>query len=534
MNRLRLKKGEVSMIVILSLILMMSISCVKEKDFDFDMMAQNKYESEWAVPIINKRYQLGDFVLDTMDYIVSDPSNQFLTVVYNTGDLWSVSAENLVQLPDQSVNSTQNVTAPSSVPAGTYWESSYSTQLDLSMNSYALDTVLLKSGSFITAINTNINHPAQVVITIPNAINSSSGTPLTFIINMAYSGGSEMASGSSTVNLSGYKFALETGNRITVNYTVRVWGDSYPYTTPVYNIQVNTQMVDMKYKYMIGYFGQITQNLSDTTSIRLFSTHYQNSLFLKEFRAHLFMKNSFGMPLRFTVNKYTIYTGGQERDVITPGYTVDGPSPNFLQFGQTITKHDTAFLNPNMLEISPKYQAFNATGTLNPDNNPAVKNFVCDDSKFSVDARLELPMEGKISYFKYRDTLEFHFENIDAIDVTNFRLYVENAFPIDGWMQVYFADTAYRVIDSLITNPQDKIFNAATLGPSPNYYTIANGMTTKNFYVNHDRITRISNTKWLIVDANLTSKPDNQFIRLYGNQFVYVILGTRVKIKANY
>jgi len=532
MKKIAINKCKTKLILIL-IASIIGISCTKEKDFDFNMMAQNQYESEWAVPIINKKYQLGDFVLDTMDYIITAPGDQFLTVVYNTGDLWSVSAEDLVSLPDQSINQSQSITAPSSVPSGTYWEQTYSKQINLSFNSYAIDTVLLKDGSFIAAINTNINHSAQIEITIPNATNSS-GAPLTFSVYMIYGGGAELASGSTTVNLSGYKLALGSGNAITVNYKVRVLGDSYPYSTSNYDVQVNTQINDLKYKYMIGYFGQLTQNLSDTTAIRLFSTHYQNSMFLKEFRAHLFMKNSFGIPLRFTVNKYTIFTGGTERDVITPGYTVDGPYPSMSQFGQTMTKHDTAFLNPNMLEISPKYQAFNATGMLNPDNNPSVKNFICDDSRFSVDARLEMPMEGKISYFKYRDTLEFHFENIDAIDVTNFKLYVENAFPIDGYMQVYFTDSNYQIIDSLITNPQDKIFNAATIGPAPNFYTLSNGTTSKDFYVNHDRIQRISTTKWLVVDANLISKPENQFIRLYGTQYVYVILGTRVKIRANY
>jgi len=534
MNRLKLKKGGILSVVVFSILSMISISCVKEKDFDFDMMAQNKYESEWAVPIINKRYQLGDFILDTMNYIITDPSNQFLTVVYNTGDLWSLSAEDLISLPDQNINKTQNVTAPSSVPAGTYWESSYSTQLDLNVNSYILDSLMLKGGSFIAAINTNINHSAEVVVSIPNAVNAS-GVPLTFNIIMAYSGGTEMASGSSTVNLNGYRLILETGNKLTVNYTVRVLGDSYPYTTPTYNIAVNNQMVGLKYKYMVGYFGQITPaNLTDTTSIRLFSTHFDNELYLKEFKAHLFIKNSFGIPLRFTVNNYTIFNGGTQVNVIAPGYTVNAPYPTLGQFGQIVNKHDTTIINPNVLSISPKYQAFNCTGVLNPDNDPSIKNFVCDNSKFSIDARLELPMEGRIAQFGYKDTLEFHFDNIDAIDVTNFRLYVENAFPIDGTMQVYFADTAYNLIDSLISNPMDKIFNAATLGPAPSYYTIANGISTKNFYVDHDRIARIAKTKWLIVKANLSSKPDGQNIRLYGNQFVYVILGTRVKIKANY
>lgn len=507
-------------------------SCTKEKDFDFNKMAQNTYESEWAVPVINKKYTLSDLILDTMSYVISDPNDQFLTVVYNTGDLWSFTAEQMLTLPDLSQNKTQNITAPSSVSAGTYWEGSYTTQIDLNFSTYDLDSMLLKGGLLTTNINTNINHPAQIIVTIPGVTNGN-GDTLSFSLNMPYSGGTEMASGSSTSNLSGYKLNVQTGNKVDVNYTVKVLGDSYPFSTPTYNIQVNTQFTDLKYKYMVGYFGQLTQNLVDTASIRLFKAHYENSMLLKEFRAHLFMKNSFGMPIRFRINKYIIYTGGTERDVITPGYTVDGPYPTLSQFGQTITKHDTVLLNPAMLEISPKYQAFNADGMLNPDNNSNIKNFIRDDSKFSVDARLELPMEGKIMSFAYRDTLEFHFENIDAIEYTNFRLYVENAFPINGLMQVYFADSSYHIVDSLLT--QQSIIPSANIGPAPSFYTSSNGVKTMDILVNKERISRIGNTKWLIVDVHLSSTNyANQFIRIYGNQYIYVILGTKVKINATY
>ena len=143
------------------------------------------------------------------------------------------------------------------------------------------------------------------------------------------------------------------------------------------------------------------------------------------------------MPLRFRVDNFSIYTGGEERYVIAPGYQVDGPYATVNQVGQMIEKHDTTFLNPNVLEISPKYMAFDASGILNPNNDPSIRNFVTDDSKYSIDARLELPMEGRAIYFTYKDTMEFFFEDLSVLENMIFKVNVENRFPIDAKMQIY-------------------------------------------------------------------------------------------------
>lgn len=508
-------------------------SCFKSKDFDPDLMANNKYESEWAIPVINRQYYLSDLIADTASYVVQD-NNTFLTVIHYTGDLWTAKAEDIFILPDQNDTYSATAPGPSTPPSGAYYEFEYSNSISLDFGSISdIDSVFFKSGFLQAVINTNINHNCELTVTIPDVVNEQNGQALSFVLQMPYDGSGSFASGSTNLSLANYKMHLFTNNTLPVNYKIKVYNDGRPFDVSTYNFSLNSSFTDLKFKYMFGYFGQLTDNLTDTVSIKLFRNNYENSITLRELKAHLFMKNSFGAPLRFNVNNFSIFTGGESRPVLTPGYQVDGPYPVYSQFGQTITKHDTTFLNPNVLEISPKYMAFSANGTLNPDNNTSIRNFVTDKSQYSIDARLELPMEGKIHYFSFLDTLEFFFEQIDAIEYSNFRIYVQNTFPIDAEIQIFFADTAHVILDSMFTNRS--IIPSGTIGPAPAYYTIAPGIKTLDILINRERLQRLSRTKWLIVYARLNSYNNGStFIKLYGNQSIYLSVGTRVKLKADY
>ncbi len=506
-------------------------SCIKEKDFDFDRMAQNKYESEWAVPLVNSKIVLSDLIIDSVGFIQTDPLNQFLTVIYNTGDIWSGTGEDLIKIPNQSLPIIETATAPSSVPLGTYYEIK-NQDVELVFNSaYTLDSILFKTDSkFQTVINTDINHKARYTITIQQLVDNNNN-PFTAVVDLDINGG--VASGSSTISLAGYKLAVNTGNKINMNYKVEVYGDANPFNISIYNLNILTSFKDIKFKYLIGYFGVITEPLSDTIPITLFSSNYESIFSLSRLKTLFYMKSSFGMPLRFKLNKFYLYNETESRDIIAPNYQFDGPFATKEQFGQTVSLVDSTPIAPNIMEIAPKYLGFSVDGTLNPDNNTSLKNFVLDNSKFSVDARIEIPLEGSFTSLSYRDTISFGFSNIDQLENMLFRIRIENAFPIDGRLQIFFADSVYNVFDSLLT--QRSLIKSAITGPSPNYYTVANGISSNDIVINSSRILNLAKAKWIIIEAKLSSyNYSSQNVRFYGNQYMNLIMGTRVKVKANY
>ncbi len=527
-----LKNVKIALFPVGMVFLIFLASCYKEKDFDFDKMANNQYESEWAIPIINKKYFLSDMIVDSNNNVISDHDN-FLTIVHFTGDLWTATAEELFILNDQYDSYAATAPAPSTPPVS-YYEVNFSNPLNIDFgNITEIDSMLLKAGFFQAIINTNINHNCNLTIDFPEVINSLTNQNLSINIPMQASGHANPASGSTTFSLADYKLKFTTSNQIQANYNIKVYNDGQAFDIPTYTFNANFNLSDLKFRHMFGYFGQITDQLTDTIPIKLFKHQFENSIQLKEVKAHLLMKNSFGAPLQFTVNNFSIYTGGEERLVMTPGYQVDGPNPTMQQFGQTIFKADSTLLNPNVLEISPKHMAFDAIGMLNPTNNPTIRNFVTDKSQFSIDARLEFPMEGNVNFFSYMDTMEFFFESIDQIEFANFRIFVENSFPINSDIQIYFADTANVILDSLLVTRS--LIPSAQVGPAPNYYTTTPGKKTMDVVVTKDRLTKLANTKWIIVYARLRSYDSpNTFVKIYSNQYLYVSVGTRLKIKAEY
>lgn len=507
-------------------------SCYKEKDFDFNKMATNEYESEWAIPVIHKKYFLSDMIVDSNNNVISD-NDHFLTIVNFTGDLWTATAEDLFILNDQINSYSATVPAPTSAPAD-YYEVNFSNPINFDYGTInEIDSIYLKSGFIQAIINTNINHNCDLTVEFPEIQNNFTHENLKIDFPMQSNGHTSPASGSNTFSLMNYIIKFATPNQLQANYNIKVYADGQPFDISTYTFSSNFNLNDLKFKSMYGYFGQITDRLTDTVPINLFKHHFENSIQLKEVKAQLLMKNSFGAPLQFTVNNFSIYTGGEERAVMAPGYQVEGPYPTLQQYGQTILKTDSTFLNPNVLEISPKHMAFDAIGVLNPTNNNSIRNFVTDKSQFSIDAILEFPMEGNVNYFSYIDTLEFFFENVDQIEFANFRVYVENAFPLNADMQIYFADTAHVILDSLLVNRS--LIPSAQVGSAPQYYTSAPGTKSLDIVVNKSRLEKLSHSKWLIVYARLRSfDSPNIFVKLYSNQYLYVTVGTRIKIKAEY
>jgi len=517
--------------IILILIIFNLSSCLKEKDFEFDNIAFENYEGEWAIPLVNSKLSISDFLIDSVGYISVNSQDKFITLVYNTDNLWSAKAEDFIKIQNQSFTFNESVSSPLNVPSGTYFEIK-NIQEEITFNSiFNLDSLLFKTPSTIqTIITTNINHQTRYTLKIEQ-LKDINNKPFEMILNMPYSGSSSYASGSSTFSLNGYKLILNNNNKINISYKLEVFGDEYPFNNGNYDFSITSNFNDIKYKYIVGYFGSFTENLNDSVPLKIFGGSSNNNFSIKSLRAILYTQNSFGIPLRIKTNRFYFYNGAQQRDVISPGYTLNFPYPQIGQFGQTIIGVDTINLDPNFLDISPTDFVFNIDASLNPDNNPSIKNFILDNSQYSVDARVELPLEGKFSKLYFKDTIYFSLSN-EYLESLLVKIKIENSFPIDGSLQIFFADTTHAIIDSLFKDR--KIIKSATIAPEPNQYTISNGIYFENVILDKSKIIKFAKTKYFIIETSLSSiNQGTQNIKIYANQYFDIKIGTRIKLNIN-
>jgi len=152
---------------------------------------------------------------------------------------------------------------------------------------------------------------------------------------------------------------------------------------------------------------------------------------------------------------------------------------------------------------SPAFVSLNANALSNPAGNPAIPNFVLDTSRFKLSLRVNLPLYG-LGYITMEDTVKFSFgdnDNVSQIEWAKFVITTDNGFPLGVTQQVFFTDSTYHKLDSLLTQPQQQTLLAASVGGAPDYRVVSPSSKTLQIMVDKNKINRISKVKYIIISS---------------------------------
>jgi hypothetical protein len=202
--------------------------------------------------------------------------------------------------------------------------------------------------------------------------------------------------------------------------------------------------------------------------------------------------------------------------------------------GQTVTSSFTADWNNSTLKVLVDEKCPSLVSNIDVRINPAggnAINEVLSTSKFKVDKELQLPLRGLAFNFFVQDTAEFSFGQIvEDVQKALFRIATINSFPVDGKMQLYFVDDNYLVIDSLISNVDEKIINAAPIDNTGK--SIGSTSKTVDIVMDEARFSRLKDSRKVIIRSYIASAGDGaQNVKIYSDNFIDVKLGMRVTLK---
>ncbi len=129
------------------------------------------------------------------------------------------------------------------------------------------------------------------------------------------------------------------------------------------------------------------------------------------------------------------------------------------------------------------------------------------------------------------DSLNYSFEDItdeyDKIDSMLFRVYVENGFPTNAEIQIYLADSADNIIDSLFTIPSSNFFPPASVDTDEK--VIKPSIGTIDVPFNRERLDNIKIAKNILFNVNISvTNDDIQIVKFYSSYNILVKLGVRV------
>ena len=519
-------------------------SCVKD-NFELDKLTSTEWNPNLAVPLVYSSLSIADMLAkqESQGLVVVDADN-FCTLVYRS-NLFSLIAADLIEIPNNqpppyaaSLNSGQisalGLAGTVTVPY------SQTITFDSGNNGPRIDSIIFKAGTIDVSLNSDFQYSGQIKIILPGA--KKNGVVFSKVIPFTYAGSTPVTAVSSS-DLTGYKFDMTNGgtafNEFVANFEVTLSGSGNP-IAPSDQIVLNMNLANMKFDKIFGDIGQMSISPDvDSVDISVFKNVLGAATFsMVDPRIKVVISNSYGVPIQASLSQFEGFTPGSSPFAITGAPNpLPIQSPTFSQIGQmpsdSFSLNNTNSNIASVINSTPKYLIYQINSLTNPAGGTTHNNFVIDTSRLKVDMEIQLPLYGKASGLVLMDTIPFELSETlpDEVEWALIRTYNSNGFPFDVDMQVYFADSLYTKLDSLV-DPNQLILQSGAVDPNTGIVT-SSTQKTYDATLTKARLNNLSTSKYLLVRAKAnTTNNGNTDVKIYSNYKVDFKLGMQVQVKA--
>ena len=521
---------------------------------DFSKLAESEWNPDFAFPLVNSTLTASDILAeDNSSTLISVGESGIVEVIYSTTNKGKNASE-IIDLP--LVNVTNNVFASaintnafnSNQTIGTtlndsvFFNIPYT--LDAQLGSISrIDTVFFKAGGLKLDINCWIPHNSILSIEIPELIINDGVYKVDIPFNYALQTPMEI---SLERNLQGaYLVPSASSESIQVKYTLkstRINNQDIPITN---QFTSNLKFSETEFSKLRGNFGSYAAPLpnNDTLILHLFRNVINAvNLSFTDPSARILVRNSTGIPINYSQTSF---------NAIRPGSVIPNVDLSSISFPTSIQAMSSTSALPAQVEYPftttngsnisdvinsfPRYML--SRGNFNFDYSlPNASYFLRDTSHVETYSEVTLPLNGLTLDLQVRDTFEYNFNSISGdIEEIMLRLNIENGFPTEGKLQVYFCrhigtGNSLQIIDSLYTQGTEVV-----LMPGQ---TNANGIVT----IPSQKITdaTISGSKWLkltqmnadriLIKARLTTNELGELaVKILANDKLQIRIAARVK-----
>jgi hypothetical protein len=543
-------KTTLSKSLLFCLMFLFIISSCKKDDFNMDKLTSSDWNPNIAVPLVKATFDVYDVLArtDSSDLVVIDPATGFIALVYK-GGIFSLDANEIVEMPNQNFNSTYGMTGQQIVDYNLGSPVTFSQNGNYTFSSnfgVKLTEVKFEMGSLTFDLSSSFPANSSLRIRIPSL--TLNGVAFDETIQFNYSGNVPITR-TLTKDLSNYILDLSAStpgnfNDLQVNYTVTV-SSSSNVLNGTENIQISTNLTSLAYEYARGDFGQqLVGADDDSIMVKIFNQVIDGYFEFTNPKARLSIINTFGFPIR--INLSNIASTNTQTNVITPillnnfqnPFTINHPS---TMGASAVTNVQIDKTNSNITDLitpAPKILSYNLQGTSNPAGAVTnFDNFITKNSRFVVESELELPMEGFAYGFYILDTLDINLsDDIQEIESVMFRLNFTNGFPVDLEAQVWFVDSNFVVLDTLLTSADKRLVPSGIKNSQGRVVTPTNKITDITY--DRSRIPNVFRAKYIIIRADgetnrgANNPPD--IIKIYDNDRIDFRLGMQVKGKIGF
>lgn len=485
------------------------ISACTEDYFEFDKIKTSEWRPLLALPLVNSSLTIEDILKneDSAGIITTNPTTQVLEIIYD-GKVVSTLGGEKVSLDDQTNNTAlTSITVPPGPPTTV----TFNYLIDYgSTGGLEIDSLDLKNGDFVVTLESDYQHNVAVVADFPGIIDPN-GTALQMNFNLPPSNGISPSVRSRIANLQGYKIDMTNGgtafNKIPVNLTITFTPVAGNPSSPSDQLNIQSLIRNIDFKHFYGYLGQDNLDLDqDTIPINLFRNFETGTFFLADPYMEVTINNSYGMPIDLEFEELKSRNpkaSPQEINIQLPNNPIRLAAPASPgNISRTQIKLDKNNSNiPQIVSSLLKEIAYDAVARPNPDGRVGPRNYVSDTSSIGLEVYLRMPFSGFASAFIMQDTIDFEFDNSDDIENGSVRTRVVNQFPLEGKLQLFFADKNYNIIDSLYSGGEQVVIPGAPI--NSNGISTSSASANTDTEINNSRLKKLKDSKFAIIKANL-------------------------------
>lgn len=328
----------------------------------------------------------------------------------------------------------------------------------------------IRSGRLrIEAVNT-IEDSLHLQYTIPGAIDSNNQV---ILVNSAAppapTGGSTNVT--QEFDLTGVTIDLTGLNRDKVNtfyneFTARIDSSGNLISISLTDsILVSYSLLDIIPQYVKGYLGQhqiATGTVTEPNA--LFKNVVGGTVDLEQADVTFSLLNRMGVEGTATVNSITSINQTSGNNVALSAAALANPLTLQRAFeNPDIVGLTTVSLNSSnsnidaLIENLPTHLEYDLDLSVNPQGNQYnYQDFASYGNTLEASLDLEVPLSVVSSQLTLQDTFDFNFNlsgTTEGVSSASLYFLVDNGFPLDAGVQVYFADATGFVLDSLFSSP---------------------------------------------------------------------------------
>lgn len=499
------------------------------------------WEPDLALPLVSVSLDANDLLIwaDSTGSFSAVGADGLVSIVYRSTIL-SIGVNDLFFFPPVSFPYPMGLTADeiTALQGNGQLSKSYTNDILflVSPGGEELDSVRMAEGTMQFSFTNTFNHPAQLVVTMPNVV--AGGIPL----SRTYPVGAN-STVSDQIDLTGYAMDLSATvngyNQLRVRYDLNLThsGGSTNTSQQVVSTQSFT---DMRFSHVFGYFAQqLIPVPLDTVNIDLYNNAIQGNVHFVDPKFSLTVNNSFGVPLGLSLDHlsgYSATTGTFPfNQTVINGVQPIG-APGIGQIGQSVSTTFTFDRNSSNIDQLLDQRLSSIIYQLSAQMNPAghAFNFATDQSRLEVLADVEVPLWGRATGFVIQDTIPFPESDVlaDMVSEGMIRVGTTNGFPADATIQLIFLDENRQATDSLQQTPLQQVIRSGTVGSNGRVTTPTE--TKIDFAVPAEKVAHVFGCKEMVIRASLnTTDGGTTDIKFYSDYHLDLRLSIQVKMRLN-